>query len=169
MKQAARQLDELPQLGRDYFSVEVWIEPALTERVPEVYPADLESAWRSLLARAKVRQHHRITREELSVREHMSAILRRLSGVGFVEFSALFDPSRGVAGPTGPDPLRRLLDELRDDWRARGVELVNLATGWRFQTRPCFQKYLERLNPEKPPRYSRAVLETLPLHPLRHA
>jgi len=61
----------------------------------------------------------------------------------------------------GPDTVRRLLDELRDDWRARGVELVNLATGWRFQTRPCFQKYLERLNPEKPPRYSRAVLETL--------
>ena len=61
----------------------------------------------------------------------------------------------------GPDTVRRLLDELRDDWRARGVELVNLATGWRFQTRPSFQKYLERLNPEKPPRYSRAVLETL--------
>ncbi len=97
IKQAARQLDELPQLGRDYFSVEVWIEQTLTERVPDVYPADLESAWRSLLARAKVTQHHRITREELSVREHMSAILRRLSGVGFVEFGALFDPSRGVA------------------------------------------------------------------------
>jgi segregation and condensation protein B len=61
----------------------------------------------------------------------------------------------------GPDTVRRLLDELRDDWTARGVELVNLATGWRFQTRPSFQKYLERLNPEKPPRYSRAVLETL--------
>ena len=61
----------------------------------------------------------------------------------------------------GPDTVRRLLDELRDDWGARGVELVSLATGWRFQTRPSFQKYLERLNPEKPPRYSRAVLETL--------
>ncbi len=97
IKQAARQLDELPQLGRDYFSVEVWIEETLTERVPDVYPADLESAWRSLLARARVTQHHRITREELSVREHMSGILRRLSGVGFVEFSSLFDPSRGVA------------------------------------------------------------------------
>jgi segregation and condensation protein B len=61
----------------------------------------------------------------------------------------------------GPDTLRRLLDELRDDWKERGVELVNLATGWRFQTRPSFQIFLERLNPEKPPRYSRAVLETL--------
>jgi segregation and condensation protein A len=97
IKQAARELDELPQLGRDYFAVEVWIEQTLSERVPDVYPADLESAWRSLLARAKVTQHHRITREELSVREHMSTILRRLSGAGFVEFGALFDPSRGVA------------------------------------------------------------------------
>jgi segregation and condensation protein B len=59
------------------------------------------------------------------------------------------------------DVIRRLLDELREEWNERGVELVNLATGWRFQTRPAFQKYLERLNPEKPPRYSRAVLETL--------
>jgi segregation and condensation protein B len=59
------------------------------------------------------------------------------------------------------DVIRRLLDELREEWNERGIELVNLATGWRFQTRPAFQKYLERLNPEKPPRYSRAVLETL--------
>ena len=97
IKLAARQLDELPQLGRDYFSVEVWIEQTLTERVPNVYPADLESAWRFLLARARNTQHHRITREELSVREYMSAILRRLSGAGFVSFTALFDPSRGAA------------------------------------------------------------------------
>lgn len=97
VKQAARKLDELPQLGRDYFCVEVWIEQTLTERVPNVDAADLESAWRSLLARARVTQHHRITREELSVREHMSAILRRLTGAGFVEFTALFDPTRGAA------------------------------------------------------------------------
>ena len=97
IKRAAQQLDDLPQLGRDYFSVEVWIEQTLTERLPEVDAGDLESAWRALLARAKVTQHHRITREELSVREHMSAILRRLSGGAFVEFSDLFDPGRGVA------------------------------------------------------------------------
>jgi segregation and condensation protein B len=61
----------------------------------------------------------------------------------------------------GPDTLRRLLDELREEWHDRAVELVNLASGWRFQTRPEFQRYIDRLNPERPPRYSRAVMETL--------
>jgi segregation and condensation protein B len=61
----------------------------------------------------------------------------------------------------GPDTLRRLLGELREEWRDRAVELVNLASGWRFQTRPEFQSYVDRLNPERPPRYSRAVMETL--------
>ena len=61
----------------------------------------------------------------------------------------------------GADTLRRLLGELREEWSGRAVELVNLATGWRFQTRPEFQKFVDRLNPEKPPRYSRAVMETL--------
>ncbi|MBR0564851.1 SMC-Scp complex subunit ScpB [Azoarcus sp. L1K30] len=63
----------------------------------------------------------------------------------------------------GPDLVRRLVDELRADWddAARGVELVQLAGGWRFQTRPAFQVYLDRLKEEKPPRYSRAVMETL--------
>ena len=59
------------------------------------------------------------------------------------------------------DALRRLLEELREEWRERAVELVNLASGWRFQTRVEFQPYLERLLPEKAPRYSRAVMETL--------
>ena len=84
-----------------------------------------------------------------------TALLANQSPLSIADLRRMFDER------IGPDTLRRLLDELRDDWRARGVELVNLATGWRFQTRPCFQKYLERLNPEKPPRYSRAVLETL--------
>lgn len=57
--------------------------------------------------------------------------------------------------------LRRLLEELAHDWDNKGVELVNVATGWRFQARPDMQKFLDRLNPQKPPRYSRAVLETL--------
>lgn len=57
--------------------------------------------------------------------------------------------------------LRKLLDELRQDWVGRGVELASVASGWRFQVRPEYQKYLDRLNPEKPPRYSRAVMETL--------
>lgn len=59
------------------------------------------------------------------------------------------------------DTVRHLLEELREAWKDRGVELVSTASGWRFQTRAAFQKYLERINPEKPPRYSRAVLETL--------
>lgn len=61
----------------------------------------------------------------------------------------------------GAETLRKLLEELRRDWSGRGVELVSVAGGWRFQSRPEYQKYLDRLSPEKPPRYSRAVLETL--------
>ena len=61
----------------------------------------------------------------------------------------------------GNDTLRSLLDELVRDWQDSGVELVCLASGWRFQSRPHMREYLDRLNPEKPPRYSRAVLETL--------
>jgi segregation and condensation protein B len=59
------------------------------------------------------------------------------------------------------DTIRVLLDELRTDWNGRGVELAALATGWRFQSAPLMRPYLERLNPERPPKYSRAVLETL--------
>jgi segregation and condensation protein B len=61
----------------------------------------------------------------------------------------------------GPDTVRALLDELRTDWHGRGVELVPLASGWRFQSAPDIARYVERLSPERPPRYSRAVLETL--------
>ncbi len=61
----------------------------------------------------------------------------------------------------GPDTLRVLLDELSREWDGRGVELVALATGWRLQSRPEMREYLDRLNPEKPPKYSRAVMETL--------
>ena len=65
------------------------------------------------------------------------------------------------ADEVGPDTLRTLLDELQQDWSGRGVELVTLATGWRLQSRPEMRTYLDRLNPEKPPKYSRAVMETL--------
>lgn len=61
----------------------------------------------------------------------------------------------------GADTLRTLLDELTDDWAGRGVELVALSSGWRFQSRPEMRHYLDRLHPEKPPRYSRATMETL--------
>jgi segregation and condensation protein B len=59
------------------------------------------------------------------------------------------------------ETLRKVLEDLRADWQGRGVELVSVASGWRFQTRPQFQGILDRLNPQKPPKYSRAVLETL--------
>lgn len=61
----------------------------------------------------------------------------------------------------GAEPLRKLLDDLRADWQGRGVELVPVASGWRFRARTDVQRYLERLSPERPPRYSRAVMETL--------
>jgi len=97
MKEAAQKLNRLPQRDRDFLAVEVWIEQTLAERLPQVNAQDLENAWRSLLARARLRQHHRVTREELSVREHMTAMLRRLAGGAFHEFTALFEPWRGVA------------------------------------------------------------------------
>jgi segregation and condensation protein A len=97
MKLAAQKIDALPQLGRDMLPVEVWIEQALAQRLPQVNVLDLQEAWQALLIRAKMTQHHRVTREELSVREHMSRILRRLQGGAFVEFGELFDPGRGVA------------------------------------------------------------------------
>jgi segregation and condensation protein B len=74
---------------------------------------------------------------------------------------SLADLKRLFEDEIGPDTLRRLLDELREDWAGRAVELVNLASGWRFQTRPEFQPFVERMNPDKRPRYSRAVMETL--------
>lgn len=61
----------------------------------------------------------------------------------------------------GADTLKALLEDLRNDWAGRGVELVSVATGWRFQSRPEMREYLDRLHPEKPPRYTRATLETL--------
>ena len=61
----------------------------------------------------------------------------------------------------GADTLKVLLEELQLDWAERGLELVSVATGWRFQSRPELRMYLDRLNPEKPPKYTRAVMETL--------
>jgi segregation and condensation protein B len=71
------------------------------------------------------------------------------------DMRALFDDS------LGSDSIKILLDELQYDWSSRGVEIVCVATGWRFQSRPEMREYLERLHPEKPPRYTRATLETL--------
>ena len=96
MKQAAQKLNELPQAGRDFSVVTVWFEQVAEERLPDVHPEDLRTAWMGLIARARVHRHHRISREELSVREHMSQILRRLQNLQFVRFEDLFDPGRGV-------------------------------------------------------------------------
>jgi segregation and condensation protein B len=73
----------------------------------------------------------------------------------------LSDLRRLFADEVGNDSLRQWLEELRLAWQDRGIQLVSLASGWRFQSRPGMQVFLERLNPEKPPKYSRAVLETL--------
>jgi segregation and condensation protein A len=97
MKLAAQHLNELPHFGRDFLRAQVFVEQALAPRFPDVHPVDLQSAWRDILSRAKLVQHHKISREELSVREHMSIVLRQLQGRKFVEFGELFDPSQGSA------------------------------------------------------------------------
>jgi segregation and condensation protein B len=84
-----------------------------------------------------------------------AALLASQEPVQPQELKRLFDQELNV------ETLRKLLDELRDEWKGRSVELVSLASGWRFQTRAEFAPYLERLQPEKAPRYSRAVMETL--------
>jgi segregation and condensation protein A len=96
MKLAAAGLDQLPVLGRDFMRVEVHSEPAPNARHPEVSVDDLRLAWLDILQRAKLHTHHTISREELSVREHMSIVLRTLQGKRFVEFEHLFDVTRGA-------------------------------------------------------------------------
>jgi segregation and condensation protein B len=84
-----------------------------------------------------------------------AALLAAPEPVAVGELRRMFDEEIGA------DTVRRLLDELRESWKDRGVELVNTASGWRFQTRASVLRYIERIHPDKPPRYSRAVLETL--------
>ena len=84
-----------------------------------------------------------------------AALLASQEPVSVTELKRLFD------GEVGVDAIRKLLAELAEEWHGRSVELVSLSSGWRFQTRPEFQPYLERLYPERAPRYSRAVMETL--------
>jgi segregation and condensation protein A len=96
MKLAAFQLDTLPQVGRDFVRTQIFVDQAVVTRFPDVHVVDLQTAWSDLLRRAKLTARHTISREELSVREHMSSILRHLQSAKFVEFHELFDPSRGV-------------------------------------------------------------------------
>jgi segregation and condensation protein A len=241
MKIAGQNLNALPQAEREFFWVETLVEKSLFVRLPEVSVEDLKDAWMAVVRQAVLKRNHKISREELSVREHMGIILRILQERGgFVQFEALFDDAMGVPGlvvhflamlelgrekliritqteafapiyvnlrgaddrepnqswkgamepsqvkkileaallaarepmtthemkkmfdeEVSSDILRKLLDQLREDWAERPVELIQLASGWRFRTRAEYLPYLDRLNPERPPKYSRAVLETL--------
>jgi segregation and condensation protein A len=96
IKLAAFQLDTLPQVGRDFVRTQVYVDQTVVTRFPDVDIADLQAAWNDLLRRAKLTEKHTITREELSVREHMTQILRRLQNAKFIEFQDLFETSRGV-------------------------------------------------------------------------
>ena len=95
MKQAALRLDQMPVLGRDFLRAQIHIEQSLAPRLPDVNVDDLRAAWAELMRRAKLSQHHKISREQLSVREYMSHLLRRLQGQRFVEFEDLFELDRG--------------------------------------------------------------------------
>jgi len=95
MKLAAGRLDDVPLLGRDFLRVQVHNDPSVHVRHPDVTLVDLREAWMDILQRARLHKHHTITREELSVREHMAMVLRTLQGQRFVEFERLFEPTRG--------------------------------------------------------------------------
>lgn len=84
-----------------------------------------------------------------------AALLAAQEPLSLSELKKMFDEE------LSSDVLRKLLDKIRDEWMDRPAELIQLASGWRFRTRAEFMPYLDRLNPEKPPKYSRAVLETL--------
>ena len=84
-----------------------------------------------------------------------AALLVSQEPLPLAELKKLFDEE------LSNDALRRVLDDLRSDWQGRGIELTQVASGWRFRARPEYQPFIDRLNPQKPPRYSRAVLETL--------
>ncbi|MEY3628387.1 MAG: hypothetical protein RLY91_153 [Pseudomonadota bacterium] len=90
MKLAAQQLDALPQLGRDFHRAQAFADLRIERALPDVSVEDLRQAWIDILKRAKLNAHHHITREQLSVRDHMTHILRRLSDVRFIEFGQLF-------------------------------------------------------------------------------
>jgi len=84
-----------------------------------------------------------------------TVLLAAQEPVALPELKRLFDEELST------DTMRRVLEELRDEWQSKGVELVQVASGWRFRARPEYQQYIDRMSPQKPPRYSRAVLETL--------
>ncbi len=96
-KLQAAALGNAPQFGRDFWRAQVYIEQSVKPRFPDVNVVDLREAWADIMKRARLVQHHKISREELSVREHMGIVLRTLQGRRFVEFEHLFDVNRGPA------------------------------------------------------------------------
>ena len=96
IKLAAHTLNGLPQLGRNFLLAQVAVDRSVQTSYPDVTVADLQDAWRSIVRRARLVQHHTISREALSVREHMSIVLRCLQGRKFLEFEDLFDTTRGM-------------------------------------------------------------------------
>jgi len=96
MKAAGAKIDALPQALRDFHSVSIWITDEVAERLPDVSLHDLQVAWLGLMKQAKVMQHHKVGRGELSVREHMSIILRKLQDGAYLEFVHLFDIKLGA-------------------------------------------------------------------------
>lgn len=112
MKQAALKLDELPRIGREFDAVQVWVDETLNQRLPQITARDLLEAWALVLARAKINQHHRITREQLSVREHMTRILRRLREQTFVVFHELFDS--GITVPVAVVNFIAILELVKE-------------------------------------------------------
>jgi segregation and condensation protein A len=97
MKLAAQRLNDIPQAERDFALVQVLIEQTVVKRLPEVNVDELRNAWITLVVRAQTRRHNRVTRAELSVRSHMSRIMRDLRGREFIEFNELFGPAAGVS------------------------------------------------------------------------
>ena len=97
IKLAAQQMDALPLLGRDFHRTQVIVDQEARVRLPDVSAQDLRNAWADVLRRARLTQHHRISREELSVREFMTVVLRTLQHRRFAEFQELFDPAAGPA------------------------------------------------------------------------
>ena len=125
---------------------------------PTPLPAPLEAC--SVLggtgpAKGPAVNHARMMNSDEAKKVLETALICASSPLSIRELRTLF------ADQVGPDTIRSLLDALQGDWADKGVELVAVATGWRFQSRPAMREYLDRLNPEKPPKYSRAVMETL--------
>ncbi|MBS0308935.1 MAG: SMC-Scp complex subunit ScpB [Proteobacteria bacterium] len=90
-----------------------------------------------------------------------TALLCAHEALSIHDLKKLFAAHGEESEEVGADTIKDMLEELRNDWADKGIEMVSLSTGWRFQSRPEMKVYLDRLNPEKPPKYSRATLETL--------